>query len=102
MECEKTLLSVDEFCLYVAFCQTFIAHRLNFNTRFQYSFEKQRTGIKKSLHRFYINTALINWNCKLAIPLKHIIFTEPFIAGPALYKSGIREIKPEYLFVSCG
>ena len=42
--------------------------------------KKQRTGIKKSLHRFYINTALINWNCKLAIPLKHIIFTEPFIA----------------------
>ena len=42
--------------------------------------KEQRTGIRKSLRKLYINTAPINWNCKLAIPLKHIIFTEPFIA----------------------
>ncbi len=42
--------------------------------------KKQRTGTKKSLHKFYINTDPISWRFNLVIPLKHIIFTEPFIA----------------------
>ncbi len=42
--------------------------------------DRQRERKRKSCCRSYINTAPINWNYKLAIPLKHIIFTELFIA----------------------
>ena len=36
--------------------------------------------IRKWYFRLYINTDPISWRFNLVIPLKHIIFTEPFIA----------------------